>query len=367
MYRFRILISLILLVLSNALMAGELIVEAEGTAIKTATLPNNVYEARAIADALQSIVQSGAQSLESFSLVENGKVLFDQISAQSDIKIAGYRVLSTKDHGNKFSARLEVLILPVGQNQIALTCRQPLELDIALNWQGISLKKQMPFWMEIDAQSIRRKIASTITADGKFNISEKNPAISDVKSNYSLYEIDNSTAPSVPAYTITLSIELDIKNYINLLHREKILIVNAKSELNRGPQVINSTHLKADIELDKGSILINGHNSGRGNLDNIQRDITTLAQRSVVQTLKQLECKNFNSKINYKNKTLKIDFGLQDGLLDTDIFSSSEAGTKQYYFTVKEMGNNSTTLHSLSQDTNAKLFDGLNIQLLERF
>ena len=367
MYRFRILISLILLVLSNALIAGELIVEAEGTAIKTAALPNDVYEARAIADALQSIMQSGAQSLGSFSLVENGKVVFDQISAQSNIRIAGYRVLSTKDHGNKFSARLEVLILPLGKNEIALTCRQPVELDIALNWRGVSLKKSLPFWMEIDEQSIKRKIAVTITADEKFNISQRNPTSLDVTSNYSLYESGNSAVPSAPTYTITVGLDLDIKNYTNLLQREKILIVNAKSELNRGPQVINSTHIKADIELDKRGILINSRNSGRKNLEKIQREITTLAQRSVVQTLKQLECKNFSSNINYKNKTLQIDFGLQDGLLDSDIFSSSEAGTKQYYFTVKEMGNNSTTLHSLSQDTNSKLFDGLSIKLLERF
>ena len=367
MYRFRILICLILLVLSNALMAAELIVEAEGTALKTAVLSNDVYEARAIADALQSVVQSGAQSLGSFSLVENGKVLFDQISAQSNIRIAGYRVLSTKDHGNKFSARLEVLILPLEKNQTALTCRQPVELDIALNWRGVSLKKPMPFWMKIDQQSIKRKIAAAITADGKFNIGEKNPATSGLTSSYSLYEVDSTAVPSAPTYTITAGLDLDIKNYTSLLQREKILIVNANSELNRGPQVINSTHIKADIKLDKRGILITSRDSGRKNLENIQREITTLAQRSVVQTLKKLECKNFSSNIKYKNKTLQIDFGFQDGLLDTDIFSSSEAGTKQYYFTVKEMGNNSTTLHSLTQDTNSKLFDGLNIKLLERF
>ena len=367
MYRFRILLSLILLVLSNALIAGELIVEVEGTAIKTAALPNDVYEARAIADALQSIVQSGAQSLGSFSLVENGKVLFDQISAQSNIKIAGYRVLSTKDHGHKFSARLEVLLLPSSNNKIALRCRQPVGLDIALNWQGVSLKKSLPFWMQIDEQSIRRQLAADMTADGKFNIKQKNSAYSVGASNYSLYEIDNTPAVSAPKYTMAVKLDLDIKNNTNPLQRAKILIVKVKSKLIRGSQVINSTDLQLDIAIEKHGFLINGPNSGRKNLDDIQRDISDLAQRSVAQTLKKLECKNFTSKIKYKNQALKIEFGFQDGLLATDIFSSSEAGTKQYYFTVKEMKNNSTTLHALSQDANAKLFDGLNIRLLERF
>ena len=97
---------MIAVVLSSAATADELLVEVSGSALKTAELPNNVYEARAIDNALQSIVQSGAQSLESFSLVENGKVLFDQISTQSNIKIAGYRVISTNDLGDKLTVTL---------------------------------------------------------------------------------------------------------------------------------------------------------------------------------------------------------------------------------------------------------------------
>ena len=68
-----------------------------------------------------------------------------------------------------------------------------------------------------------------------------------------------------------------------------------------------------------------------------------------------------------KNKSLEIDYGYRDGLLETDIFSAYGTKTKQYYFTVKKMGDNSTTLHALSQNTNIKVYDGLNIQLLERF
>ena len=69
--------------LSTTLQAERFVVESEGTALKTAELPYSVYEARAISNALQLVLHTGAQSLDSFSLVENGKVLFDQISAQS--------------------------------------------------------------------------------------------------------------------------------------------------------------------------------------------------------------------------------------------------------------------------------------------
>ena len=367
MFIIRLFIVLSTLFAPNVLVADELRVEAEGTSIKTAAIPPNVYEARAIANALQSIVQSGAQSLGSFSLVENGRVLFDQISAQSNIRIAGYRVISTKDHGNKFSARLEALLLPSNTEEVPLKCRQPLSLDIALQWRGVTIKKSLPFWMQIDEQSIKRRIEAEITADGKFNIKKPNRTAQVVRSDYSLYKIDNSSIPPAPPYTVAVGLDFDIKNYSNPLQRKNVLIVSAESELIRESQVIKSTLLKTEINLSRRIILSNNTNSGRKRLENIQRDVNLLAQEAVAQTLQQLECKNFKGRIKYKNKNLQIKYGLQDGLLSTDIFSSSTTGTKQHYFTVKEMGTNSTTLHTLSQDANLNSFDGLHIKLLERF
>ena len=366
MFIIRLFISLSILLASNVLVADELRVEAEGISIKTANLPPNVYEARAIANALQSIVQSGAQSLGSFSLVENGRVLFDQISAQSNIRIAGYRVLSTKDHGNKFTARLEALLLPSNLEEVPLKCRQPLGLDIALQWRGVTIKKSLPFWMQIDEQSIKRRIEAEVTADGKFNIKKPNRTAPVVRSDYSLYKIESSTPPA-PPYTVTVGLDFDIKNYSNSLQRKNVLIVSAESKLIRESQVIKSTLLKNEININRRIILSKNTNSGRKRLEKIQRDVNLLAQEAIAQTLQQLECKNFKGQIKYEDKNLQIKYGLQDGLLSTDIFSSSTTGTKQHYFTVKEMGNNSTTLHTLSQDVNVNSFDGLHIKLLERF
>lgn len=367
MFIIKLFITLSIFLASNVLVADELRVEAEGISIKTANLPPHVYEARAIENALQSIVQSGAQSLGSFSLVENGRVLFDQISAQSNIRIAGYRVISTKDHGNKFSARLEALLLPSNTEEVPLKCRQPLGLDIALQWRGVAIKKSLPFWMQIDEQSIKRRIEAEITADGKFNIKKQNHTAPTVRSEYSLYKIDDAPIATAPPYTLAVGLDFDVKNYSNPLQRKKVLIVSAKSELIRESQVIKSTVLKTEINLDRRIVLISNMNSGRKRLENIQRDINLLAQEAIAQTLRQLECKNFKGRIKYKNKNLQIKYGLQDGLLSTDIFSSSTAGTKKHYFTVKEMRDNSTTLHALSQDANVNSFDGLHIKLLERF
>lgn len=367
MHKIYLLIYLILVTLSNAAVAEGLIVEAKGTVLKTTTLSNDLYQTRAIANALQTVVHSSPQSLGSFSLIENGKVLFDQISSQSSIKIGGYRILSTQDHGDKFSVSLEVLILPSNKNNVALSCRQPKDLDIALNWKGITLKRSMPFWMQIDEQSIYQQIASTIASDDRLNIRKKIPRQTLQDTGYSLYDTGDNAAAYAPKYEITAELKLDLKNENSLLQRSKTLTIEATTELARRSQIIRSTTLENNITLSKSGVLINGPNTGRQNLENIQKNIYDVMQQSVINTLRELECKNFAGKIIYQGQTLKIDFGFQDGLLETDIFSSAVIGTKQFYFSVKQMKDNYTTLHALSNDTKAEIFDGLDVQLLERF
>ncbi|MDA8839725.1 hypothetical protein N8Z94_05285 [Planktomarina temperata] len=366
MDNLRILFCFVLMALSTSLQAERFVVESEGTALKTAELPYSVYEARAISNALQLVLQTGAQSLDSFSLVENGKVLFDQISAQSNVQIAGYRVLSTKDHGDKVSARLEILLLPENQNETQISCRQPNNLDLAFKWQGLSIKKSLPFWVQFDELSLTQTIEAMMAANPKFNFQENNSDRSSTSSSYSLYESGNTPKRSIPNYLLTLSLDLDAKT-THVIQRKKVLVVKAKSELFRKSKALNGTETKTEMEIEKSGMFVGGSNSRRRDLESIQEAVFELAVGSITQTLHHLECMNFSGKIKLKNENLEIDYGLQDGLSPDDIFSSIQSGTQQYYFTVKQMNNTSTTLHALTQGKTGKYFDGLSIKLLERY
>ena len=366
MVNLRILFCFVLMALSTTLQAERFVVESEGTALKTAQLPYSVYEARAISNALQLVLHTGAQSLDSFSLVENGKVLFDQISAQSNVQIAGYRVLSTKDHGDKVSARLKILLLPENQNETQISCRQPNNLDLAFQWQGLSIKKSMPFWVQFDELSLTHTIEAMMAANRKFNFQENNSERSTTSSGYSLYENENTPKRSIPNYLLTLSLDLDVKT-TNVIQRKKVLLVKAKSELFRKSKALNGTETKTEMEIEKSGMFVGGSNSRRQDLESIQEAVFELAVESITQTLHHLECMNFSGKIKLKNKNLEIDYCLQDGLSPDDIFSSVQSGTQQYYFTVKQMNNTSTTLHALTQGKTGKSFDGLSIKLLERY
>ena len=69
-----------LLILPSALIAAERITST-GYALITSSLNKDIFRSRAIENALQKIVLESGQDLNSFSIVENGKVLLDQIES----------------------------------------------------------------------------------------------------------------------------------------------------------------------------------------------------------------------------------------------------------------------------------------------
>jgi hypothetical protein len=220
--------------------------------------------------------------------------------------------------------------------------------------------------VQFDELSLTQTIEAMMAANPKFNFQENNSDRSSTSSSYSLYESGNTPKRSIPNYLLTLSLDLDVKT-TNVIQRKKVLVVKAKSELFRKSKALNGTETKTEMEIEKSGMFVAGSNSRRRDLESIQEAVFELAVGSITQTLHHLECMNFSGKIKLKNENLEIDYGLQDGLSPDDIFSSIQSGTQQYYFTVKQMNNTSTTLHALTQGKTGKYFDGLSIKLLERY
>ena len=74
------------------LFAAETITSS-GQAYITSSINKDIFRTRAIENALQKIVLASSQNLNSFSIVENGKVLLDQIQTQFCCKILQYEVI----------------------------------------------------------------------------------------------------------------------------------------------------------------------------------------------------------------------------------------------------------------------------------
>ena len=95
--------------LPAAITASETITST-GYALITSSINKDIFRTRAIENALQKIVLESGQDLNSFSIVENGKVLLDQIQTRSAIKVLQYDVIKETIKNKKYHVTVQALL-----------------------------------------------------------------------------------------------------------------------------------------------------------------------------------------------------------------------------------------------------------------
>ena len=211
------------------LKASERLLQVEGTAFITSEVSEDVFRARAISNALQAVLQSGAQSVESFAIVENGRVLIDQIANKSNMDIAGYRVLESKSQGNKFFVKLEVLVLEGEPITPTEACRRPSALNIQFGFKGVKLKTQLPYWLNINQAQLKESIRQDTNLLENLNLVAEAKPVAKETLAYGLYETtpdeQRVTLNVVPSTKLTLSLKADVVSQSDFLQSQKDLVV----------------------------------------------------------------------------------------------------------------------------------------------
>lgn len=351
--------------------AGERLLQVEGSAFKTSEISEEVFRSRAISNALQSVTQTGAQSVESFAIVENGKVLIDQIANKSNVDIAGYRVLETQNSGNKFFVRLEVLVLDGNQGSKQLACRRPSALNIQFAFTGLKLKTQLPYWLSVNDGKIKQQIRQSTNLLKHLNLVAETKPVAKQTLSYGLYETASNEQITVPNATpsgkLTLSLEADLASKSDFIQSKKDMIIEAKSTLYKNNVIVGSASQVASITIEESNFLSMKRKSSQDLLDHIKAKIIEISLASIDEATAPLECQNINGKTFIKNGKIFLNFGEHDGVLESDIFVSTGSEPSRFYFKVKKMTNNTSELIALSDVKNASAFADMDIRVLERF
>ena len=351
--------------------ASERLLQVEGSAFRTSEISEEVFRSRAISNALQSVTQSGAQSVESFAIVENGRVLIDQIANKSNVDIAGYRVLESRNTDDKYFVKLEVLLLDGKQSSQHLACRRPSALNIQFAFTGLKLKTQFPYWFNVNHTQIKQEIRQNTNLLKHLNLVAETKPVAKQTLDYGLYESASSEQIIVPDTTpstkITLSLEADITSKSDFLQSKKIMVIEAKSTLHKNNAIVGSASRQVLIKIEEANFLSIKRKSSKDRLDQIKEKIMEISLASIDEATAPLECQNIVGKTFIENGKIFFNFGEHDGLLDSDIFVSTGSDTSRFYFKVKKMKDNISELIALSDVKNATEFANMDIRVLERF
>ena len=94
-----------LIVCTSSLNAASTVV-SEGVATITSKINLAEYKKRAIENALQNIALEREQALTSFTIIENGQMLLDQVRSTSQLGILSYKILKESKKDNKYYVKI---------------------------------------------------------------------------------------------------------------------------------------------------------------------------------------------------------------------------------------------------------------------
>mgnify|MGYP003303054610 CR=1 FL=1 len=89
---------------------GASTVVSEGVAAITSNIHVKEYRKRAIENALQNIAFEREQALTSFTIIENGQLLLDQVRSTSRAGILSYKVLKEERKNKTYYVKIEAVV-----------------------------------------------------------------------------------------------------------------------------------------------------------------------------------------------------------------------------------------------------------------
>ena len=115
--------------IGNTVRAASTVI-AEGIATITSDINIKEYRKRAVENALQNIALEREQALTSFSIVENGQMLFDQVQSISRAGILSYEIIDEKKKNHNYHVTIEAVVEDFSQknsqSNVVLPCRKPI-------------------------------------------------------------------------------------------------------------------------------------------------------------------------------------------------------------------------------------------------
>ena len=345
-----------------ALIAAERITST-GSAYITSSVNGELFRTRAIENALQKIVLESGQNLNSFSIVENGKVLLDQIQTRSAVKILQYDIIDENIKNKKYNVTVQALL---GQDETTLTnttCKKSIVRSIDLSLKVTSNSNDFPAWATIS----KNWVANELTAhafDPKLKIKPNLNSRESSNPYYTLYNQKELHSENKNIYEMNTQIFFERENKINLFEKNIILTARIKTKLLRKDKVFAELEFKQPYVIHQKLLNSAFLGATRGDWGKIKKHFSDLLKKRINRQISSLDCVNIPPRVFSKAGIPFIDFGRLDGIGEADMFLIKSNSAKKTYLKIVEIGDHETEVEIVSQQENMASINGKIVELV---
>ena len=363
-------ISVILIVLQfvvGSVQAASTVI-SEGFAAITSDIHVKEYRKRAIEDALQNIAFDREQALTSFTIIENGQMLLDQVRSTSKAGILSYKILKEEKKNKSYYVKIEAVVQDVnndGESQIKSDfCRHTnipaINVDLALYLD----RQQFPPWMNLDINWLKSEIKKA-NVKPKLSFVSANLPTSSNNDLYTLFEKNDTNLDIQNLYQINLKLVLDKAQNETFFVQNKKLSMAVNSEILRNGQIIENGSENFDFIIAKKFGTGIPVQNNKKIWQTQKKQIASVIISELIQRLDQLKCMPTRAKLKQTRAKYFIQYGTIDGIKEKDIFILETPETQKFYFKVADLGKSETFLELISQAGNIEVKDGHTVRIVE--
>ncbi|NCX86891.1 MAG: hypothetical protein EBX05_08920 [Rhodobacteraceae bacterium] len=309
----------------------------------TAQLSTETFSTRALENALHKLVVDSTHKIKSFSLVEDGQLLIDQIQSQTNIRIFEYQILNQRQNGDQYEIDVKFLYAHMEQAIAPNSCRKVPTQDIPTAISLNSKKNNLLPWASLRPDTIQENLLKLDFSSSIKVISAEN----NTQKQNELYRLKRSNI-SDDVYDMLIDVNYEPMVNRNILGKTSALKVSVNVQTNRyGSSILNNTYA-SDFIVDYKTLNNISVAKSRRNWKQTQNEIYSFLTKSVASHLQHLECINISPKINIVNKEISLDFGSAEGIGSNDLIVAKDKNGKDVFLKIKTLGQHSAALSPVS-------------------
>ena len=354
--------SISLIMIPAALTASETITST-GYALITSSINKDIFRTRAIENALQKIVLESGQDLNSFSIVENGKVLLDQIQTRSAVKVLQYDIINETIKNEKYYVTVQALL---GQNESEVannTCKKSSVNNIDFSLKMTNNYYEFPAWATVSKKWVLNELTSH-SFDPELKIVLKSNSKKSDSDSYTLFDQNEFSVETGNIYKMNADIIFERENKNNLIQKNIILIAKIKTTLMRKNKVFSELEFKQPYVIHQKFLNNSFLGTTRGDWKKIKKHFSNLLKDRIHRQISSLDCVNIQPRVFSKAGIPFIDFGRLDGIKKSDMFIIKSNSAKKTYLKIIEIKDHETQVEIVSQQENIAGINGKIVELV---
>ena len=325
----------------------------------TAQLAGSTYRNRALENALHQLILNNTQKIKSFSLVEDGKLLIDQIQSQTNVRIFEYQILDQRKNGSKFELDVKFLYAHVDQEVIYNPCRsiptKGLETFISLN----NYKNSVLPWVTLRLDTISEVISRLDHQPSMQLISQNTVG----KKQNNLYRLNRSETSS-NVYEMQAHINYSPSINRTILGKKSVIDITVGIKTSRNGSDILSHDYVGEFIADHKTINNISLTKSRRNWKETEDQIYRFIAESVENHTRKLDCVEISPTLNVSNNAISLNIGSAEGIKADDLIIAKDISGKEVFLKIEQLKKHTAMLSFISTMKNVDSIRPHNVSIL---